>query len=1453
MTQQLLEICGAIDASRAPSFATAEIRHVSFYRSSGLTELTLQLDCFPSCQESEFVEQALSDLVQAPVQLILEYGRDPDISVMNLQPYLEAFCRRNRSAQVFQQANLTYDPGQKTLCFLFAEESQQSEADGHLKELQQFFSQIGLKDLQLTTQVRSHLQPAKEAVAASAVPVPHAPARSSQSPQGKPKNYYRSVRLADYTPIQLKDAEAGAANVCFTARICSIEETEIRTTKRKIQTLLVYDGTNAIYVKRFEGKRFSEEDLAAAAVGDTLRFYGSLAYDAYAQDLTCLADATEPVETEKPVDPAEEKRVELHMHTNMSEMDGVCKPDEIVKYVYQLGHPGVVITDHLDVQGFVKAYNAARKLKKKNPERPFKIGFGCEMNMAEDRLCIVRNPVDTDLDEASYVVFDLETTGLSCCFDHIIEFGAVRMKRGMVEESKQLFIKPPISIPPSITAKTKISDDMVQDAPTFAEAVDDLLAWIGDDVLVAHNATFDYYFLNEELRRLGRKPILNPVIDTLDLSRALLKERHAFRLGNVARYYHISYDEEVAHRADYDANTLANVFSCLLKDARRKGAVTVRDLQERIQDDDVFKKMRRNHVMVLARNQKGLKRLYQLVSISNTDTLAVTGKASGKEGAEVTAEPRILRSAIEADRSNLLIGTSCQNNETFELACNGDDARLEQALSWYDYVELQPLDNYTNLAAVGSVPDMERIRQAQKRLIAMARKLGKPLVADSDAHYCTPQEKIFRDVYIVSQGVGGVTHPLYIRNEALRLRTKNPDQHIRLTQEMLDAFAWLDDPQLVREMVITNPNRIFAQLEEIHPIPDGTYPPKIEGSDEKLKEICYTTMKNRYEFEGKVPDIVQERLQTELDSIIRNGFGVHYYIAHLLVKKSNEDGYIVGSRGSVGSSFTATMAGITEVNPLKPHYLCPHCHYSEWIDDPEVKSGFDLPDKPCPHCGTMMHGDGHNIPFQTFLGFHADKTPDIDLNFSNEYQAKAHAFIKQVFGEKYAYRAGTIGTVADKTAYGYVSGWCEKMHKTISKAYHDYLALGCTDVKRTTGQHPGGIVIIPEGYEVEDFTPIQYPANDPSSEWKTTHYDFHDIHDNILKFDILGHVDPTAMRLLSQISPTDPRSIPMNDEETLSLFYSDQALRADPRIYHQETGALGLPEFGTENTRRILEEVRPHKFSELVMISGLSHGTDVWRGNSQELFENGHSLEEVIACRDDIMTYLMEKKMEPIDAFRIMEDVRHGRGLTVEQAELMRQFQVPEWYIDSCQKIKYMFPKAHAVAYVIMAVRVAWYKVHEPQNFYIQFLSLRSEAYEIETMARGIEAVRSRMLDIQARRNDRQNPLTAREKGLYETLAICEEMYARGYSLSNVDLYKSKVSEFFVEPGREHVIIPPFTVIPGLGVNVAQSIVDARSQGAFLSKEDLLRRTQLSQTLLHKLESMGCLDDLDESNQISLF
>ncbi|MEG0239210.1 PolC-type DNA polymerase III [Anaerorhabdus sp.] len=1369
-------------------------------------------------------------------------------NIQELQKYVWHFSTFQTSFNIFKEGMPSYtDDGIK---ILFATQEDVEKAMQFETNLVNFLNTVGFKEEMITLASKELDAKVDDVV----VPLSNAsPTMDMQKRNDQPKYSTKRVKKENYITIKLKDAVNECDNIQFDATVFKVVYQTTRT-GNTIQTIYLSDETDAIVIKRFENNRLPLEKMKEINEWDTVRVHGSIIYDSYEKELVCKSNDIEKIEKESRKDTSTEKRVELHTHTIMSEMDGVCEIAEYVNQAYKWGHSAIAITDHMAVQAFPKAQAAVSKILKKNPDAKFKMIYGVEMNLVEPELKIVKNPKDIDLLQSEYICFDLETTGLSSFFDHVIEFGGVLIKNQTVVEHKQLFIKPPVSIPPFIQEKTSITDEMVSGAKTFEEAIDEILDWIQDRVLVAHNATFDIGFMNEELKRIGRKPLTNPVIDTLDFARAILSERRTYRLGNIARAYRISYDEEVAHRADYDANVLADVFLAMMHQAKELGATTVAGLQE-LQSPQSFAKVRNSHVVVLAKNQAGIKSIYQLVTISNTETIAVFGNANSKaNGSEFLAEPRIFKKILNEKRENILIGSACLNGEVFECASNKGQDDLEKAMSFYDYIEIQPLANYSHLLAMHSVPNMDRLKAILKRIIDTAKQLRKLVVVSGDVHYCEPDEKIYRDIYIQTQGIGGVRHPLFIYNEKIRRNTINPEQHFRTTNEMIESFEWLDNPSLVHEIVIENTNKIADMIEKTQPVPSGLFTPTIEGSDDKLREICFDTAHKMY---GEVlPEIVEKRLERELNSIIGNGYGVIYYISHLLVKRSNEDGYLVGSRGSVGSSFVATMSGITEVNPLAPHYVCSKCQYSEFIEDDSVASGFDLPDKPCPHCGEIMRGNGQNIPFETFLGFEGDKVPDIDLNFSGEYQEKAHLFTKEVFGEDHVFRAGTIGTVADKTAFGYVTGYSEEMGiENMRKVQKERLAIGCTGVKRTTGQHPGGIIVIPHDMEVTDFSPVQFPANDPNSTWKTTHFDFHDIHDNVLKFDILGHVDPTAMRLLQNISGIDPRTIPMNDPETMSLFSSADALKADIREFGEKTGAMGLPEFGTTFVRGMLEATKPKNFSDLIIISGLSHGTDVWLNNAADLVESGITLQEVIGCRDDIMTYLLHKKLEPKVAFTIMESVRKGKGLTDEWVKTMEEHDVPQWYIDSCKKIKYMFPKAHAVAYVIMAVRIAWFKVHYPHWYYISYFSLRCDAYEIETMTKGIAAIKSRLEEIRNRRNDYETAklVTKKENDIYNILEVCLELYARGYKIGKIDLYKSLATEFTVEPGDVKTILPPFTTIDGLGENVAKSIVVAREKGEFISKEDLVSRTQLSTTLLRKLEVLGAIDGLQDKNQMSLF
>jgi DNA polymerase-3 subunit alpha (Gram-positive type) len=1350
----------------------------------------------------------------------------------------------------------------------YNDQSEYEKDLGKAEELMLFFYDLGYRkqiDLKVAEERPETLIEERDAMPVFKPQVQ----KEEYKPQDKP--FIRKTK--EYTELKIDDLVDTLYNVKFTGEMFKIDERTART-GTTIQTVYVKDESNAVVVKVVEGKRFNKAALKENKEGKCAVFYGNYRFDTFTNDYIFEPDQIEFVEKKDGLkDDEPEKRVELHLHTKLSEMDGVSSPAEAVNAAFEMGHRAVAITDHLCLQGFHEAQVAYKGIMKgfKEEKPDFKVLYGCEMNMVSPTLNIVYNSSGDALADCEYVVFDLETTGLSTRYDYIIEFGAVLMRRGTVVEEKDFFIKPLIDVSAKIRNLTHISEENLRNARTFAQCKDEILDFVKGRVLVAHNAAFDFGFLNSELERIGEPPLTNAVIDTLDLSRSLLKNRRAYRLGNMCRAYNIPYDEEVAHRANYDADVLSQVFNFMLKDLAKQNVLTLDQLRD-FQDEEAFVKNRAFHTTVLCRNKAGLKDLFKLVSVSNTKTLAVFGKANTKDAnSEFIAEPRIFKETINEHRENLLIGSACFNGEVFEIASTRSKEELAKVISFYDYIEIQPLENYRFLYEDRELFDKERLKQYLRDIIDEALRQSKIVVATGDVHYVKKDEKILRDVYIAAQAIGGAHHPLYIFDKDKREKQITPDQRFLNTREMLDAFEWLGDEKLVKDMVITNTNKIADMCEKINPFSDELRPPKIDdaiavarkcniieepftsrhdviNADQYLREFVYY---NAHKIYGEqLDDFIEKRIDTELNAIIGNGYGVIYFVCHLMVKRSNDDGYIVGSRGSVGSSLVATLSDITEVNPLPPHYICPKCHKLIWMDN--VASGYDLPDKDCPDCGSRMRGDGQNIPFETFLGFNGDKIPDIDLNFSGDYQPKAHLFTREIFGDENVFRAGTISTVAEKTAFGYVSGYCEEKNITnMSRAQRQRLASGCEGVKRTTGQHAGGIVVLPDDMEIEDVTPIQYPANDKDAAWRSTHFEYHDFSDNLLKFDILGHVDPTAMRLFENISGIDVKTIPMNDEKVLSLFYSTKALNIINPNYHEETGAAGLPEFGTLNTRNTIEETRPHVFSELVQISGLSHGTDVWRGNAQELIKAGIRLSDVIGCRDDIMSTMLGYHLEPLDSFNIMEHVRKGKGLTEEEESTMLAHNVPKWYIDSCKKIKYMFPKAHAVAYCIMAVRVAWFKVYHPAYYYVSYFSLRCDAYELSTMIKDADSIYARMQELMARINSRE--ANKKEKDIFDTLEVCYEMTSRGYRMANIDLYKSLATEFRVNPDNDHEIIPPFKVLDGLGDNVAESIVAAREERAFLSKEDLLDRTQLSSTLVKRLDDLGVLKGLDDSNQMSLF
>ncbi|MDD6467129.1 MAG: PolC-type DNA polymerase III [Erysipelotrichaceae bacterium] len=1266
------------------------------------------------------------------------------------------------------------------------------------------------------------------------------------------KNHFHKVDRDACSYIPLTNANQELKNVYIEGEICEIEYRPIKQ-ERELQMMIIHEGNEAFSVKRFEGKNCTKEQLHELQIGNYIRCYGDIKFDSFSQEMSMISNDIETIEApEKRKDLCEEKRIELHAHTNKSEMDGVCECKDLVTQAFKWGHKAVTIMDHMVVQAYPAAQSTHLKLVKRDKDYDFKVIYGLEMNMVDSKADIVIQPDHTPLKDAIYVIFDLETTGLSNRYDSIIEFGAVKMHKGVEIERLQMFIKPPVKINAFTENLTGITQEMVNDAPTFEEAADHLLAFIDDHILVAHNAQFDLGFMNASLRRINRAPLTNPTIDTLPFAWALFPSKKKYALGNLVRIYNIGYDPEVAHRADYDAEVLSLAFNRMLQDLPDFDHMDTMDLQN-FQQEDIYKKMFSNHISLLAKDMQGIKNIYELVTLSHTEYLTYSdrGEEKGTEKASnIIAEPRIIREEIAKRKEHLLIGSSCYNSELFEIACNKSQEELETCMQFYDYIEIQPLGNYKRLIEETGTFTKKRLEDVIRNIIDTAKRLNKIVVATGDSHYIDPEDKLIRDIYISAQRIGGARHPLYDRTHTQTA----PDQHLRTTQEMLDEFAYLGE-ELAYELVVTNTHRIADQIEKMFPLYEDLHTPSIDGCEELLTQEIYKNAKEIYG--DPLPEIVEKRIEKELGSVTKHGFSVQYYIAHLLVKRSRENGYVVGSRGSVGSSFIATMAKITEVNPLDPHYICPNCKHNEFFTKGEYASGFDLPDKNCPVCDTPMRADGHSIPFETFLGFAGDKVPDIDLNFSGEYQEKAQLQIKEIFGESHVFAAGTIGTVAKKTAYGYVKGYCETNQiPFFSKAKMEYLSAKCEGVKRTTGQHPGGIVVCPKINEIHDFTPVQYPANNPESEWKTTHFSIKDIHDNILKLDILGHVDPTAIKMLRDSSGIDPVKVPLHDEATMSLFSSTEALNIldKEKPYNESTGACGLPEFGTQFIRGILEMTRPTTFAELVSLSGLTHGTDVWLNNAKDLIEDGTcTLKEVIGCRDDIMVYLIQKGLPPKSAFDIMESVRKGRGLKPEWIELMKENNVPEWYIGSCLKIKYMFPKAHAVAYVMMAIRIAWFKVHEPQHYYAVYFSCRCDAYEIQTLIGGEEKIYARLTDIQNRINKGDQSISNKERDLVTTLEVAYEMTRRGYSFTNIDLNRSLASRFLVDPDNPKQIIPPFTSLDGLGANVGESVVQARQQQAFISKEDLQARTQLNQTQIKNLSDMGVLDHLQETNQLSLF
>lgn len=1231
--------------------------------------------------------------------------------------------------------------------------------------------------------------------------------------------------------IPISDIIGEIGEVVIRGMVRSIETRPIGNDKTLI-TFVITDFTDSIKVKIFSKNDQLDEILENLKNGSFYMLKGMALTDTFERDITVSSVVgIKKIEDFriKRMDRAPQKRVELHAHTMMSDMDAVVDVKKLVRRAFEWGHPAVAITDHGVVQAFPEANHALNPKDYSDPEeqaraKAFKVIYGMEAYLVDDLKEVVTNGRGQSLTQDDFVVFDIETTGLSKNKDKIIEIGAVKVSKGEITDKFSTFVNPQIPIPYEIEQLTSISNEMVADAPVIEKVLPEFLEFCKGCVLVAHNANFDVGFIIKNAKEQGLENDFT-YIDTVGLSRILLPDLSKYKLDHVAKALNVSLENH--HRAVDDAGATAEIFVKLIQMLKEKGIDNVNDIDKlgRL-SAEAIRKLPSYHAILLAKNEVGRVNLYRMVSKSHIDYF--------------NKRPKIPKSLLMECREGIIVGSACEAGEVFRaVLTNQSDEVLDRIVKFYDYLEIQPLTNNEFLIRSDksderNVTSIEDLKNLNRRIVELGEEYNKPVVATCDVHFLDPEDEVYRRILLAGQGYKDAD--------------MQPALYFRTTEEMLEEFSYLGREK-AEEVVITNTNLIADMIEKISPVRPDKCPPVLPNSDEELRRICYERAHSIYGEE--LPKPVKDRLEHELHSIISNGFAVMYIIAQKLVWKSNEDGYLVGSRGSVGSSFVATMAGITEVNPLPPHYYCSNCHYSDF-DSEEVKkyagsSGCDMPDKYCPVCGKLLEKDGHDIPFETFLGFNGDKEPDIDLNFSGEYQSKAHEYTEVIFGKGHTFRAGTIGTLADKTAYGYVKKYFEehgvhKRHVEIER-----LVEGLLGVRRTTGQHPGGIVVLPHGEEIYSFTPVQRPANDMTSKTITTHFDYHSIDHNLLKLDILGHDDPTMIRMLEDLTGLDARKIKLDDKKVLSLFHDTSALGIKPEdIGGCELGCLGIPEFGTDFVMQMVKEAQPKSFSDLVRISGLSHGTDVWLNNAQDLIRDGIcTLSTCICTRDDIMLYLINAGMEPGLSFKIMESVRKGKGLTPEMEEAMLAAGIPDWYIASCKKIKYMFPKAHAAAYVMMAFRIAYFKVYYPLAYYCAYFSIRASAFNYELMCQGRDYLESVMADYKRR----YNSLSKKEQDTYKDMRIVQEMYARGFSFVPIDIYKAKAKKFQIVGDK---LMPSLNSIDGMGETAANAVEEAAKEGKFLSIDDFKTRCKVSSTVVDTMVRLGLLGDLPQSNQMSL-
>lgn len=1252
------------------------------------------------------------------------------------------------------------------------------------------------------------------------------------------KEFYRSPKRSDNPDvlygrdfedeaIPLSDVVGEMGEITIRGKILKLETREIRNEKT-IVMFAITDFTDTIMVKMFTRNEQLPEILAGIKKGAFLKIKGVTTIDKFDGELTIgsvvgIRKISDFTTTRKDTSP--EKRVELHCHTKMSDMDGVSEAQALVARAHDWGHQAIAITDHGVVQAFPDANHYVERLDK---DDPFKIIYGVEAYLVDDLTEIAVNEQGQTLDD-TFIVFDIETTGFSATEDRIIEIGAVKITDGAIVDRFSTFVNPEIPIPFEIQQLTHITDDMVLQAPKIEEALPSFLDFVGESALVAHNAGFDVGFIEQNCARLGRSRTFTSV-DTVGLARVLLPTLSKYKLNIVAKALNISLENH--HRAVDDAAATAEIYVKFIEMLKERGMMTLKEVNAfGDMNPDAIKKMPTYHAIILAKNEVGRVNLYTLVSLSHLKYFA--------------RRPRIPKSEFNKYREGLILGSACEAGELYRALLDGkSEETIAKIVDYYDYLEIQPIGNNAFMIASEkqrNIKSEEDLKEMNRRIVQLGEKFQKPVVATCDVHFMDPDSEVYRRIIMTGKGFSDAD--------------SQPPLYLRTTEEMLEEFAYLGSKK-AEEVIITNTNKIADSIERISPVRPDKCPPVIEDSDQTLRNICYDKAHSMYGEE--LPEIVVERLERELNSIISNGFAVMYIIAQKLVWKSNEDGYLVGSRGSVGSSFVATMAGITEVNPLSPHYYCTNCHYSDFESE-EVRAfaggcGWDMPDKVCPNCGQPLVKDGFDIPFETFLGFKGNKEPDIDLNFSGDYQSNAHKYTEVIFGEGQTYRAGTIGTLAEKTAFGFVKNYYEEHGSRKRKCEIERIVEGCTGIRRSTGQHPGGIIVLPHGENINSFTPVQHPANDMTTDIITTHFDYHSIDHNLLKLDILGHDDPTMIKMLEELveqltgKPFKATEIPLDDQGVMQLFANTGSLGIKPSdIGGCPVGCLGIPEFGTDFVIQMVVDTKPKTLSDLIRISGLSHGTDVWLNNAQTLIQEGKAtISTAICTRDDIMTYLINTGMESELSFTIMESVRKGKGLKQEWEDAMKAAGVPDWYIWSCKKIKYMFPKAHAAAYVMMAYRIAYCKVNYPLAYYAAYFSIRASAFSYELMCQGKEKLEFYLRDYK----NRSDSLSKKDQDTLKDMRIVQEMYARGYEFLPLDIYRAKATKFQIIDGK---LMPPLSSIEGMGDKAAEAVEMAAEDGPYLSRDDFRQRTKVSKTVIDFMADLGMFGDLPETNQLSLF